>query len=151
MPVSESPRSLEHAANIVSSFVANNSVRASDLAGLIESVHAALEKLSAAPAEPVPEPVQVPAVSVRKSLAHDYLICLEDGKKFKSMKRHLSKLGMTPEQYRAKWGLASDYPMVAPAYAAQRSEMAKRIGLGRKVEGDPKAGSSKKTRVAKAG
>lgn len=87
-----------------------------------------------APAEPVVQPAepQQPAVSIKKSITPDYLICLDDGLKFKSLKRHLSLLGMTPETYRAKWKLPADYPMVAPAYSAQRSEMAKSFGLGRK-------------------
>ena len=98
---------------------------------LIEAVQIAVGKL-ATPSESVPSHVEAkaPAVPVRKSVTPDYVICLEDGKKFKSMRRHLTQLGLTPEQYREKWNLPSDYPMVAPNYAAERSAMAKRIGLG---------------------
>jgi predicted transcriptional regulator len=121
----------ELAAEIVSAFVSNNSVPKGELPGLIEAVHAALKKLAeggdVAPA--VSEP-PAPAVSVRKSVTPDYLICLDDGKRFKSLRRHLAMLGMTPEQYRAKWSLPSDYPMVAPNYAAQRSALTKSLGLG---------------------
>ena len=136
MPLAEHPRSLELAANIISAFVVRNAVPPSDLPALIQSIHGALTKLDGAPvvvAAP-PGPPPAPAVSVRKSVTPDYLICLEDGKKFKSMKRHLSKLGLTPDQYRAKWNLPADYPMVAPNYAARRSEMALKNGLGRKPE-----------------
>jgi predicted transcriptional regulator len=118
------------AANIVAAYVSHNSVPASELPALILSVDAALRQLASG--QPVAAPVEKPepAVSIRKSITPDYLVCLDDGKKFKSLRRHLSTLGMTPDDYRAKWGLASDYPMVAPNYAAKRSEMAKRIGLG---------------------
>ncbi len=117
------------AAQIVSAYVSNNSVAASDLTTLISSVHAALTGL-AQPAAPVPQP-QEPAVSIRKSVTPDFLICLEDGKKFKSLKRHLqTHYNLSPAAYRTKWGLPSDYPMVAPNYAAARSELAKQMGLG---------------------
>jgi predicted transcriptional regulator len=118
------------AADIVSAFVQNNSVPASELPGLISSVHAAISNLGSA-AGPVPatEPAK-PAVSIKKSVTPDYIICLEDGKQFKSLKRHLKGLGMSPEQYREKWNLPLDYPMVAPNYAATRSALAKSIGLG---------------------
>jgi predicted transcriptional regulator len=119
------------AADIVKSFVSNNSVPRVELAALIEAVHAAVKRL-AGPSEAaaaVSEP-PTPAVSVRKSVTPDYLICLDDGRRFKSLRRHLATLGMTPEQYRAKWSLPSDYPMVAPNYAAQRSALAKSLGLG---------------------
>jgi len=102
-----------------------------ELAALIEAVHAAVKRL-AGPSEAaaaVSEP-PTPAVSVRKSVTPDYLICLDDGRRFKSLRRHLATLGMTPEQYRVKWSLPSDYPMVAPNYAAQRSALAKSLGLG---------------------
>ncbi|MEP9380210.1 MucR family transcriptional regulator [Aquabacter sp. CN5-332] len=116
-------------ADIVSAYVSNNSVAASDLPALIGSIHAALKGLSSAPAAAA-EPQQ-PAVSIRKSVTPDFIICLEDGKQFKSLKRHLrTAYDMTPEQYRAKWNLPADYPMVAPAYAAARSELAKKMGLG---------------------
>ncbi|MFE0759254.1 MucR family transcriptional regulator [Inquilinus sp. NPDC058860] len=117
------------ATQIVSAHVGNNSVALADLPGLIAQVYGALERLGK-PTEPVisrPEP----AVPIRKSVTPDAIICLEDGKKLKMLKRHLaSAYNMTPDQYRARWGLASDYPMVAPNYAQQRSTLAKKIGLG---------------------
>lgn len=116
--------------DIVSAFVSNNSVHASDLPQLIEVVHTSLKTIVAPKPEPAP-PVQAPAVSIKKSITDDYLICLEDGKKFKSLKRHLQQaFGLSPDEYRAKWGLARDYPMVAPGYAAKRSQLAKESGLG---------------------
>ncbi len=119
-------------ADIVSAYVARNSVRPVDLPGVIASVHAALQGLNAPKqVEPVkPEP----PVSIRKSVTPDYLISLEDGQKYKSLKRHLTRLGLTPEDYRAKWSLPADYPMVAPSYAKTRSELAKSMGLGQKRE-----------------
>lgn len=117
---------------IVSAFVSYNSLRSAELPALIQAVHEGLVKLmtgSVAPVVAEPEPL-VPAVPIRKSVTPEYLICLDDGLKFKSLRRHLSVLGMTPEQYRAKWKLPADYPMVAANYAAQRSELAKKIGLG---------------------
>jgi predicted transcriptional regulator len=115
-------------ADIVSSYVANNSVHRADLLNVIASVHAALQGLvapkPAAPARPEP------AVSIRKSITPDFLISLEDGKNYKTLKRHLGKLGLTPAQYRAKWGLPDDYPIVAPSYAKKRSELARSSGLG---------------------
>ncbi|WID99277.1 MucR family transcriptional regulator [Bosea vestrisii] len=120
----------ELTAHIVSAFVANNSVQATDLAGLIAATHAALTGLGQAQA-PAPEEKTMPAVSIKKSITPDHLICLEDGKKFKSLKRHLrTAFDITPDQYRAKWGLPHDYPMVAPAYAEARSQLAKKMGLG---------------------
>jgi predicted transcriptional regulator len=122
---------VELAAEIVASYVAHNSVPASELAHLIHNVHSALTSLG----QPVVEEIknQEPAVSVKKSVTPDYIICLEDGKKFKSLKRHLrTKYEMSPEEYRAKWGLPSDYPMVAPNYAAARSNLALAMGLGQK-------------------
>ena len=124
---------VELAADVVSAYVANNNVPMSDLAGLIASVHSSLLGLGKK-AEPAPVAAQVPAVSIRKSVTPDASICLEDGKSFKSLKRHLSsKYGMTPAEYRTKWGLPADYPMVAPAYAEARSALAKSMGLGRKA------------------
>jgi predicted transcriptional regulator len=120
------------AADIVSAYVGNNAVQAGDLPELIDQVHSALRKLTSAPvpAAPLPE-VLKPAVSVRRSITPEYLVCLEDGKKFKSLKRHLrTHYDLSPEAYRAKWGLAADYPMVAPAYARERSQLAKEMGLG---------------------
>jgi len=122
---------VELAAEIVASYVAHNSVPASELAHLIHNVHPALTSLG----QPVVAEVkhQEPAVSVKKSITPDYIYCLEDGKKFKSLKRHLrTKFDMSPEEYRAKWGLPSDYPMVAPSYAAARSNLALAMGLGQK-------------------
>jgi predicted transcriptional regulator len=121
---------IEMTADIVSAYVGNNAVTTADLPGLIKSVHDALEGVrTGASDDPAPPPV--PAVSVRKSITPDYLISLEDGGKYKSLKRHLrTKYDMSPEEYRAKWNLPKDYPMVAPAYAAARSALAKAAGLG---------------------
>jgi predicted transcriptional regulator len=122
---------IELATEIVSAFVSNNSLPRGELAPVIEAVHAAIRRLAAgAEVAPVIAEPLVPVVSIRKSITPDYLICLDDGKRFKSLRRHLATLGMTPEQYRAKWDLPSTYPMVAPAYAAQRSALAKSSGLG---------------------
>lgn len=124
---------LELTTQVVSAYVGNNPIAASDLSSLIQDVHTALHGLQAPPPEPEPEK-PVPAVSIRKSLKDDYLICLEDGKKFKSLKRHLkTHYDLSPEQYREKWGLPADYPMVAPNYAKERSRLAKKMGLGRKA------------------
>jgi len=117
-------------AEIVSAYVSNNPVPAADMPGLINQVHAALLRVSGGHADAQPEPLK-PAVSVKKSITPDYIVCLEDGKKFKSLKRHLrTQYNMTPEQYRDKWTLPPDYPMVAPNYAAARSQLAKQMGLG---------------------
>jgi len=116
---------------IVSSHVSNNSVNQADLTSMIETVFRTREGLSGPEEEPVEE--LKPAVSVRKSISDEYIVCLEDGKKLKMLKRHLmTSYGLTPDEYRAKWGLPADYPMVAPAYARKRQELAKKIGLGRK-------------------
>lgn len=124
------PDYIELTADIVSAFVSNNSVPPSELSTLIGSVHAILGKLTQSQVEEKVEPL-TPAISVKRSITPDYIVCLEDGKKFKSLKRHLrTRYDMTPDQYRAKWSLASDYPMVAPNYAAARSELAKNMGLG---------------------
>ncbi|MGD9966998.1 MAG: MucR family transcriptional regulator [Hyphomonadaceae bacterium] len=118
------------AAEIAAAYVSANAVPAQDLPGLIRTVHNALLEVSGAAAPPA-ETAQEPAVAIKKSITADYIICLEDGKKFKSLKRHLrTRYGMTPDDYRAKWGLAHDYPMVAPNYAKERSNLAKRMGLG---------------------
>ena len=123
---------LELTTTVVAAYVANNNVPPSDLVDLIASTYSALAKLGSAPA-PVPAPALVPAVPIRKSVTPDAIICLEDGKSFKSLKRHLNTAyGLTPEDYRKKWGLPVDYPMVAPAYAEARSALAKSMGLGRK-------------------
>ena len=131
-PKSDSSDPIGLAAEIVSVFVAHNSLPRAELPALIQSVHAALTKSASGAVTPgtVELAAPVAAVTVRKSVTPDYLICLDDGRKFKSLRRHLGGLGMTPEQYRAKWNLPNDYPMVAPNYAAQRSELAKKIGLG---------------------
>jgi predicted transcriptional regulator len=115
---------------IVSAYVSNNPMPASDIPALIGQIHAALLRVSTGRAELPLEPAK-PAVPVKKSMTADYLICLEDGKRFKSLKRHLrTQYSMTPEQYRDKWGLPPDYPMVAPNYAVARSQLAKKMGLG---------------------
>ena len=133
---------IELTADIVSAYVSNNSVSAGDIAGLINQVHSALMRVSAGQVEVPAEPLK-PAISVKKSITPEYIVCLEDGKKFKSLKRHLrSQYDMTPAQYREKWGLPADYPMVAPNYAQKRSELAMSIGLGRK--GDRPARGRKK-------
>ena len=121
---------IELTADIVSAYVSNNSVSAGEIPNLINQVHSALMRVSGGQSDTQPEPLK-PAVSVKKSITPDYLVCLEDGKKFKSLKRHLrTQYNMTPEQYRDKWGLPPDYPMVAPSYAAARSQLAKQMGLG---------------------
>jgi predicted transcriptional regulator len=128
---SEESAQIELTAEIVSAFVSRNSLPSGELPALIYSVHTALAKLSSGAATTVEPAAPVPVVSVRKSITPDYLVCLEDGRHFKSLRRHLSTShGMTPEQYREKWKLPSDYPVVAANYAAQRSELAKKIGLG---------------------
>ena len=125
------PNYIELAAEIVSAFVSNNSVPAAELPALISNVHDALNKITTGMAPKAEETKQAPAVPVKKSVQPDYIICLDDGKKFKSLKRHLRTVyNMTPDQYRTKWGLPPDYPMVAPNYAAARSQLAKQMGLG---------------------
>ncbi|QYJ02395.1 MucR family transcriptional regulator [Thalassovita mediterranea] len=119
---------MELTTEIVAAYVSNNPVQSSDLANLIRNVHDALTNIST---EEVQAPEAKPAIPVKKSVTDDYLICLEDGKKFKSLKRHLrAKYDMTPDEYREKWGLPFDYPMVAPSYARKRSQLAKKMGLG---------------------
>jgi predicted transcriptional regulator len=121
---------IEMTADIVSAYVGANAVGAADLPMLIQAVHRALAGVSAA-AEPVEIAAKEPAVPLKRSITPEFLICLEDGRKFKSLKRHLrTKYNMSPEDYRAKWGLAKDYPMVAPNYAKARSDLAKQMGLG---------------------
>ena len=121
---------------IVSAYVSKNSLQASDLPALISSVYQSLKSLDQ-PQAAVEAAVDLkPAVPVRKSVTPEYIICLEDGKKLKMLKRHLSSsYGMTPDEYRAKWGLPADYPMVAPNYAKQRSDLALKLGLGRRAAG----------------
>src|ERR1700732_1901827 len=126
---------IELTASIVSAYVSNNSVPTADLPALIGQVHAALTRVSRGHGDAQSEPPN-PAVSLKKSITPDYIVCLEDGKKFKSLKRHLrTQYNMTPEQYREKWGLAPDYPMVAPNYAAARSHLAKQMGVGQQGRG----------------
>jgi predicted transcriptional regulator len=122
---------LRMTADVVAAYVSNNTLPTAQLAEVINAVYSSLRSLEGQSAEPPPEPLK-PAVPVRKSVTPDFLVCLEDGKKLKMLKRHLrSTYNMTPDEYRAKWGLPADYPMVAPNYAEQRSEFAKKIGLGR--------------------
>ena len=121
-----------YATDIVSAYVAHNAIGADRLPDLIGSVYAALGKASLQGVEPE-KPELIPAISVKKSVTPDYIVCLEDGKKFKSLKRHLrTHYDISPEEYRAKWGLPHDYPMVAASYAAMRSHMAKSMGLGQR-------------------
>lgn len=136
-------------ADIVAAHVANNSVSLGDVAALIANVHGALASLST-PVEQEP-PKQEPAVAVRASVKPDYIVCLEDGKKLKMLKRHLmTHYQMTPADYRAKWGLPAEYPMVAPNYAQQRKELAVKIGLGRKRKGAVPAAAKSEAAAAKA-
>jgi predicted transcriptional regulator len=136
----------QQTADVVSAYVAHNNVRTEDLANLINTVRAALSNAGTGPAAPQKAE---PPMSWKKAIKPDYIISFEDGKQYKSMKRHLGRYGLTPEQYREKWGLPRDFPMVAPNYAAARSEMAKRLGLGqrgpaaRKAKGGSKKGAKK--------
>ena len=141
--------SIELTSEVVAAFVSNNPLPKSELPSLIQAVHDALERLAAGPKEAVPQiEVKLPAVSIRKSISPDFLICLEDGKRFKSLRRHLTGLGLTPEQYRQKWNLPSDYPTVAPNYAARRSAIAKQLGFG---QGARATDGRKRGRPSKAG
>jgi predicted transcriptional regulator len=134
---------IEMTAEIVAAYVENNTISTSDLPALIQSVHRALTSVAAGSEAVEPAPKE-PAVPVRRSITPDFLVCLEDGRKFKSLKRHLrTKYNMSPEDYRAKWGLAKDYPMVAPNYAKARSDLAKQMGLG---QGGRQAAKSGKRR-----
>jgi predicted transcriptional regulator len=124
------PNYVELAADIVSAYVSNNSVATSDLPALIGDIHSALLRISGGSGE-APSEVLKPAVPIKKSITPDYIVCLDDGKKFKSLKRHLrTQYDMTPEEYRERWSLPADYPMVAPNYAQARSQLAKKMGLG---------------------
>jgi predicted transcriptional regulator len=138
---SETANPLALTGEIVSAFVANNSLPLAELPTLIQSVHAGLMKIASGLVTPTTPQELTPAVPVRKSITPDYLVCLDDGREFKSLRRHLATLGMTPQQYRAKWNLPADYPMVAANYAARRSELAKKIWLGQfgKKGGAPKS------------
>ncbi len=142
MPEDEqSPELLKHTTRIVAAQVANNPITVTDVPGLISTVHQALATLGPEEAAPRPEP----AVSIKQSVKPEYIVCLDDGKKLKMLKRHLkTAYNMTPDDYRKRWGLPSDYPMVTPNYAAKRSELAKKIGLGRKL--GPKVKAQRKTK-----
>jgi predicted transcriptional regulator len=133
MPIE--PQELQNlTARVVAAYVGNNAVAMSDLPSLIRNIQAAFSSLDEDKAAPKVE--QAPAVTIKKSITPDYIVCLEDGRKLKMLKRHLKTVyNMTPDDYRAKWGLPVDYPMVAPNYAKARSEMATRLGLGRKKAG----------------
>lgn len=135
-------------ADIVAAYVSNNPVPVGELAKLIGDIHAALSGIGTPAVEPVVK--QEPAVSIKKSVMPDFIICLEDGKKFKSLKRHLQHFGLTPDQYRQKWNLPADYPMVAPNYAATRSALAKSIGLGRKAPAGTAGSAEKRKPVVRA-
>lgn len=130
---------LKYASDIVAAYVSNNSVPITEIPGMIKSIHATLGGLAGASANDIAA-TQKPAVAIKKSVTPEYIVCLEDGKKLKMLKRYLrSRHGLSPEEYRAKWGLPADYPMVAPNYAKQRSAFAKEIGLGKgagKKKGD---------------
>lgn len=128
--MSETKGFVDLTASIVSAYVSNNATTAAEIPALISQIHAALVRVATGGPEVPLEPAK-PAVSVKKSMTADYLVCLEDGKRFKSLKRHLrTQYNMSPEQYREKWGLPADYPMVAPNYAVARSQLAKKMGLG---------------------
>ena len=130
--MSESNNHVELAAEIVSAYVSNNSVPASELPTLLNDVHAAIVRVASG-AQPIVVEAAKPAVPPKKSITNDYIVCLEDGRKFKSLKRHLrTQYNLSPEEYREKWGLPRDYPMVAPAYATARSNLAKNTGLGQR-------------------
>lgn len=123
---------IDLAADIVAAYVSKNTVSANELPNLIREVHTALDAVSRGAGDAATEPAK-PAVPVRRSITPDYIVCLEDGKKFKSLKRHLrTHYDLSPEEYREKWGLSHDYPMVAPNYARARSDLAKKMGLGQK-------------------
>lgn len=137
--MSDKSEIIELTAEIVASYVENNTLTTADLPSLIQSVHRALTSISSGAAAVEVAPKE-PAVPVRRSITPDYLVCLEDGRKFKSLKRHLrTKYNLSPEDYRVKWGLAKDYPMVAPNYAKARSDLAKQMGLGQGGRQAPKA------------
>ena len=148
LPSGRQDQNIELTAEIVSAYVSNNPVPATELPALIAAVHSALMTLGS-PSAHEPEKAQKPAVNPKKSVFPDYIISLEDGKQYKSLKRHLmANFGLTPEEYRIKWGLPSDYPMVAPNYAAARSALAKQMGLGRKAGAKVPAKGRGKTKAA---
>ncbi|MGB3643089.1 MAG: MucR family transcriptional regulator [Mesorhizobium sp.] len=140
---------LEMTADIVSAYVSNNQVPAAELPSLIASISATISRLASPPKAEVE--VQAPAVNPKRSVRGDHIVCLEDGLQFKSLKRHLmTQHALTPDEYRAKWNLPADYPMVAPEYAAARSELAKKTGLGRKPKAEPVVAPAKRARKPKA-
>ncbi len=144
----EKPAIIQMTTDIVSAYLGQNRIAVADLPAFIKTVHDSLASVAGGVVEVVAEKRE-PAVSVRRSITPDFLICLEDGRKFKSLKRHLrTKYGISPEEYRAKWGLPKDYPMVAPNYAAARSELAKKMGLG--SGGRQPAKAPAKTKATKA-
>jgi len=123
---------MELTSSIVSAYVSNNPVPVAELPNVIASVYQSMSNIG--PKQEAEPEIKKPAVSIRKSVTPEYLVSLEDGKQYRSLKRHLNALGLKPEEYKAKWGLPKDYPMVAPAYSQKRSELAKRLGLGRKAK-----------------
>ncbi len=130
MSEAETAALIEMTVEVVAAYVTKNHVRAAELPDLISTIHASLSGMGSAP-EPVVVPAKLePPVSIKKSVTDDYLISMEDGRQYKSLKRHLGKLGLTPQTYREKWGLPRDYPMTSPAYSRQRSELARSLGLG---------------------
>jgi predicted transcriptional regulator len=133
---------VELTAEIVSAYVANNSVHLTDLPNVIASIHSALQNLG--PSQEQPKEKLTPLMPIKKTITSEFLISLEDGKRYKSLKRHLSGRGLTPQEYRQKWGLPSDYPMVAPDYAAQRSQLAKAAGLGQQRRKSAEAAPAKR-------
>jgi predicted transcriptional regulator len=141
---------VELTADVVAAYVAHNAVQKNDIGGLIASVHASLVGLSR-PAAPAEAERPTPPVSVKKSIGDDFIISMEDGRRYKSLKRHLSGRGLTPEQYREKWGLPIDYPMVAPSYARQRSELAKSMGLGRQRRNEAVAAPEPRAKAGRRG
>jgi predicted transcriptional regulator len=144
--MNDQPSLIEMTVDIVSAYVSSHEVPAEKAPALIRTVYETLSELTnGVPSAPVVK--AEPAVSIKKSLTADYIICLEDGKRFKSLKRHLrSRYNMSPEEYRTKWGLPSDYPMVAPNYAKARSALAKRMGLGRRREDEEESSSGSSRR-----
>jgi predicted transcriptional regulator len=136
----ETKNHVELTGDIVSAYVAANNIQRSELPGLIADVHSALTNLG----KPASEPVKAePPVPIKQTIKPDYIISLEDGRRYKSMKRHLTSRGITPDQYRTKWGLRPDYPMVAPNYSKARSELAKSLGLGQARKGQSRKGAKK--------
>jgi len=141
---------IELTTDLVAAYVSNNPVPVADLPNLIEQVHATLERVGGSVAVEADPPARKPAVPIKRSVTPDFIISLEDGRKFKSLKRHLAThYGMTPDDYRAKWGLPADYPMVAPNYAAARSALAKTMGLGRKPQQTEKPAPTTRRRKKK--